>query len=308
MSQRKERTFPYFRAIGFLWSLLFSRCGFVSDFEIRISGFLHPLHKWKNRFRDISGTLIIALLGVLIGGCAAFRVTPAGPPLTDPEVEQAVSMLQRQETEVTSFYKRGVVLARSWAGEEEANIVIAGSKVPFRIKIEVTHSWGQPILHILIDRGRLQALSFSESTLYVGDFTPEALSRFLPGPLTRELIWSALRGYPTVSPHRKSSSPQANRIELIGSGGEKVQVIDLGQDDMHPQRVSFPAQQVSLIFSDVVEQNGIFHAREVEVDHKKARGRLVIRNEKTVFNRTMPDEVFTIDKPPGFSEKRLEER
>jgi hypothetical protein len=251
---------------------------------------------------------IVPFLLLLLVGCAGFRVGPAEPPLSGTQVDQAVSMMERQEREVRSFYIRGVVTAKSWAGEEGSNIVMVGSRDPFRVKIEVTDDWGQPILHILIDRGRLEVLSFSENTLYVGEFTPEALSRFLPGPLSRDLIWSALRGYPTVSPHEKALSPHGNRIELIGPAGERVEVIDLGRADMHPQRVSFPAEEVSLTFTDVVEQNGIFYATEVEVDHRNARGRLVLRNEKAVFNRPVPDEVFTMEKPPGFNVSRLEKR
>jgi hypothetical protein len=252
-------------------------------------------------------SLLIAFLVLVLSGCAAFRITPAGPPLSDRQVEQTVERMEQQERLVTSFYARGILTAKNWAGEEEANIVIAGVKEPFRLKIEVTHNWGQPILHILIDRGRLEVLSFAESTLYMGDFTPEAVSRFLPGPLSRELIWSALRGYPAVLPHRKSLSPQANRIDFSGPDGEKVEMIEFDETGMVPRRAVFPSQQVTLTFSGVVEQESVFHATEVEVDHKKSRGRLVLRKEKTIFNKPVPDEVFTIEKPPGFTVRALEE-
>ncbi len=227
--------------------------------------------------------------------------------MSERQVEEAVSRMQEQEGMVASFYTRGNVLMKNWYGEEESGIVIAGTKDPFRIKIEVTHGWGQPILHILIDRGKLEVLSSQDSTLYVGDFTPEALSRFLPGPLSRDLIWSALRGYPTISPHRKVLSPEADRIDLYGAGNEKVETIQLGRETPHPERVVLPPQQVALMFSDFVESDGIFYAREVEVDHRKSRGKLLLKNEKTVFNRPIPNEVFTIDKPPAFTVSRLEE-
>lgn len=253
------------------------------------------------------GALLIALCIAVLSGCAGLRLTPAGPPLSDWQVEQIVSSMEQQERAVASFYARGVLTAKNWAGEEEANIVIAGVKEPFRVKVEVTHSWGQPVLHILINRERLEVLSFAEDTLYTGGFTPEAVSRFLPGPLSRELIWSALRGYPAVLPHRKRVSPQANRIDLIGGSGETVETIELDETGTKPRRVIYPLQQVTLTFSGVVEQESILHATEVEVDHKKSRGRLVLRKEKTLFNKAVPDEVFTIDKPPGFTVRTLEE-
>ncbi|MDD5205641.1 MAG: hypothetical protein PHS17_09475 [Desulfobacterales bacterium] len=257
--------------------------------------------------RAVSGPLPIAFLVMFLAGCAAFKGPPAGPPMGERQVEEALFRLQEQEGKVSSFYTRGNLFMKNWYGEEESGIVMAGLKDPFRIKIEVTHGWGRPILHILIDRGKLEVLSFQDSTLYVGDFTPEALSRFLPGPLSPDLIWSALRGYPTVSPHSKVLSPGPQRIDLYGAGNEKVETIQLGPETSHPERVLLPPQQVALMFSDFVETDGIFYAREVEVDHRKSRGKFLLKNEKMVFNRPVPDEVFTIDKPQGFTVSRLEE-
>ncbi|PKN30020.1 MAG: hypothetical protein CVU64_05415 [Deltaproteobacteria bacterium HGW-Deltaproteobacteria-21] len=267
-----------------------------------------PLPLWSSPLKPVSGLLPIAFLVMFLAGCAAFKGPPAGPPMGERQMEEALSRLQEQDGKVSSFYTRGNLFMRNWYGEEQSGIVIAGSKDPFRIKIEVTHGWGQPILHILIDQGKLEVLSFQDSTLYVGDFTPEALSRFLPGPLSPDLIWSALRGYPTVSPHSKVLSPGPERIDLYGAGNEKVETIQLGPETMHPERVLLPPQQVALMFSDFVESEGIFYAREVEVDHRKSRGKLLLKNEKMVFNRPVPDEVFTIDKPPGFTVSSLEEK
>jgi len=250
--------------------------------------------------------LPMAFLLMFLAGCSVFKGPPAGPPMSERQVEEALSRLKDQEGKVSSFYARGNLLMKNWYSEEESGIVIAGSRNPFRIKIEVTHGWGQPILHVLIDRGKLEVLSFQESTLYVGDFTPEALSRFLPGPLTPDLIWSALRAYPTVSPHSKVLSPEAGRIDLYGRDNEKVETIQFGRETLHPERVVLPRQQVALSFSDFVETDGVIHARGVEVDHKKSRGKLLLRNEKTVFNKPVPNEVFTLDKPPGFMVSRLE--
>lgn len=226
--------------------------------------------------------------------------------MSERQVEEALSRLHEQEGKVSSFYARGNLLMKNWYAEEESGIVIAGSRDPFRIKIEVTHGWGRPILHVLIDRGKLEVLSFQESMLYVGDFTPEALSRFLPGPLSPDLIWSALRGYPTVSPHSKVLSPEADRIDLYGAGDEKVETIQFGRETRHPERVVLPRQQVALSFSDFVEIDGVVYARGVEVDHKKSRGKLLLKNEKALFNRPVPDEVFALEKPPGFMVSRLE--
>lgn len=248
---------------------------------------------------------MIVLVGMLLSGCAAFRTAPPAPPLSKLQVDKILSIIKQEDGKVTSLYSRGTLLVKDWLREEESSTVIAGLREPFRVKIEITHSWGQPILHILIDRSRLEVLSFAESRLYMGDFTPEALSRFIPGPLSRELIWSVLRGYPGLLPYQRGISPRANRIELFGADEEKVETIDLAED-LQPFQVSLPVQRVVLTFSDIRESDGIAYSGEVGVDQKKARGKLSLRNEKMVFNRPIPNEVFTIEKPPAFTVVQLD--
>lgn len=243
---------------------------------------------------------MIVLAGLLLSGCAAFRTAPPAPPLSEPQVEKVLSGISQEDGRVTSLYSKGTLLFKDWLREEESSTVIAGSREPFRVKIEVTHSWGQPILHILIDRSRLEVLSFAESRLYMGDFTPEALSRFIPGSLSRELIWSVLRGYPVLRSYQRGISPRANRIELFGAGEERVETIEL-DENLQPVQVSLPAQEIVLTFSDIRESDGIAYAGGVGVDQKKARGKLFLRNEKMVFNRPIPNEVFSIEKPPAFT-------
>lgn len=250
--------------------------------------------------------MTVCLLVVLLGGCATLGRVPPGPPLSDREVEETVAGIRKESGKATSFYTRGTLLVKDWYWEEETTMVMVGSSEPFRVKIEVTHGWGQPILHILVDRGKLEVLSFTEGRLYIGAFTPEALSRFIPGPMTPELIWSVLRGYPVVLPHTRGHSPHAGRIDLYGPGGERVETLEFDHGGMHPSRVNLPVQRAQLTFSSFEDAEGIVYAREVHVDQKGSRGKLTLRREKTVFNRAAPNEVFTVDKPPAFTVVQLD--
>jgi hypothetical protein len=245
------------------------------------------------------------LLIFFLGGCAILGRAPSGPPLSDLQAEEIVDRIRQEGGRATSFYTRGALQVKDWYFEEESSMVMVGSLAPFRVKIEVTHGWGQPILHILVDRGRLEVLSFMEGRLYMGDFTPEALSRFIPGPLDTELIWAVLRGYPAVIPYARLTSPQANRIDLLDTRGQKVETLELGPEG-RPSRVILPLQKTQLTFSGFEESEGVVYAGEVGVDQKGARGKLTLRREKVVFNRPVPNEVFTIEKPPTFTVMQLE--
>jgi hypothetical protein len=101
------------------------------------------------------------------------------------------------------------------------------------------------------------------------------------------------------------TSPQANRIDLLDTRGQRVETLELGPEG-RPSRVSLPLQRTQLGFSNYEEADGVVYAREVFVDQKGAKGKLTLRREKAAFNRPVPNEVFTIEKPPGFTVMQLE--
>ncbi len=216
-------------------------------------------------------------------------------------------MIQAQEGKVFSFYSSGRISLQDRNWESESHVLIAGNRNPFKIKIEVTHPWGRPIVHILIDGKNLQVLSFPEKKLYLGAFTPEALSRFLPGELDAHLVWAALRGYPHLLAHHRTTSIRANQIRLFDKKGKVLEIIDLHPDSKLPTTVFFPEKNMGLEFSDFQELEGIYYARQVRVEDMEGRSNLMLRNRKTVFNETIPEQVFHLEKPPSFGTYALEE-
>jgi hypothetical protein len=245
--------------------------------------------------------LIILLSCMVLGGCAVFQAMPPQPPLGDRQADEIVSRIQEEENKVISFYARGNVLVKDWYWETESDLLVVGVREPWKVKIEITHRWGQPILHILMDRKMLEVLVFAESRLYVGNSTPETLSRFFPGSFSADLIWTVLRGYPGIVPHERVFSPRGSRIALMKPSGEEAEIIDLDQKGLHPTRVMLPDQHVLLTFSDIQESGGIPYARVVHVDHEADNRTLTLTTERMVFNRPIPEEIFTMEKPPGFS-------
>jgi len=243
---------------------------------------------------------------MLFPACAAILGGPAQEPLSDEVVETVTARIQEQGNKVASFYSTGNLLIEEWYRESESHILIVGTKEPFRIKIEVTHPWGQPVLHILIDQTRLKILSFLDKKLFLGTFTPEALSRFFPGNLDSDLIWGALRGYPSLPNHNRIVSLKGNQISLFNEKEKKVEIVDLYPETLLPKLVSFPSKHIKLAFSDFQDEHGIFYARKVKVGHIKGIKNLTLRSRKMVFNKTIPEQIFVLEKPPGFEVSYLD--
>lgn len=242
--------------------------------------------------------LALTLVLLLSEGCALFR-PPAGRPLERQQIEAALSRIREQGDRVVSFFAVGRLAVKDWIWEREANLFTAGTRTPQEVKIEITHSWGQPILHVLLDRERFRALSFPDRTLYLGDFDPKALARFLPVEWDMDLLWAALRGYPILPAHEGVRSRRANQISLFDEEGIECEIIEL-TDGLQPGAVIFPEKGLAFEFAEFETLDGIAYARRVEVKDLKGKKSLKFELEKMVFNRPIPREIFTLEKPPAF--------
>ena len=243
-------------------------------------------------------------LGIVLN-CGSVPKAPPLDPLRYQEAKSITAGIREQEEKAFSFYAFGTLTVKSRNLDSESNILVAGTRKPFRIKIELTHSWGQPILHILIDGTRLEALTFHDQRAYIGRFTPSVLSRFFPVDLDPELIWGTLRGYPHVPENHEVLSLDGNQIRLVEENSEEVEIIDLDPESRLPTRVSFPERHIHLEFSDYYEDQGVYSARSVKVNHKGKR-QLVLKKRKVVVNRAIPEQIFRLKKPAGFETVHLD--
>ncbi len=236
----------------------------------------------------------------LLCSCATLYKTSSHPPLSEQDVETVLSGILEQESRVFSCYMNGRLTVKNWIWNSDFNILIVGTKEPYRIKIEVTHPWGQPIVHVLFDRTTLQVLSFQEERLYIGAFTAETLSEFFPGNFDTDLIWSVLRGHPTLFKYQRAISLESDQVSLLDDKEDVVEIIDIRPDNLLPRQVSYPQQNINMVFSDVQENQGIRYARKIKVKNTKKKGSLVIENKEIGFNRAFPEQIFFIEKPPLF--------
>jgi len=259
--------------------------------------FLFFLFRNKTEF---GSSLLLSLLIILSIGCATKYSPLPEKPLSDQEIRIITTNMEEQAKRVSSFYSLGTLLIKNWYSESEVNILIVGVKNPFKIKIEVTHPWGQPILHIKMDKTELQVLSFRDNRLYIGPFTTEALAKFIPAELNRDFIWAVLRGYPNLLNYQRIASLKANQLSLFNGRKNEVEIIHIFPESLLPRNVYYPNHLINMVFSDFKEDNGIYYAQEVRVENKKGKRDLIIKRKKTVFNKEIPEQIFVIKKPPAF--------
>ena len=161
-------------------------------------------------------------------------------------------------------------------------------------------------MYLLVNGTDFRLLSFNERKLYFGAFTRESLSKFFPEEMDQTLIWDLLRGYPVLDSSYRAHSNKANQITLANDKGFEEEVIEFDRETRQPTELILPHQNIKLVFSDFQVSEGIWYARQTALVHVLGGKRLIHTVEKMVFNRAIPDQIFTLQAPPGFEVSRID--
>ena len=223
-------------------------------------------------------------------------------------VQDTLSAIQSQERSVDTLISSGTLTLDAQDARSEASVFIVACREPSRIKIEVTHSWGQPLFHILVRGSELDILSFSEKRRYRGHLGNAAFLKLLPTPLSPGLIWTMARAYPVLALFHKATSLRSDQISLMDLQNNPIQTIDFYPDSRLPRRVCFCRQGVSMSFCDFQQINGMRYAREVRLMDDQGTPRVELEVREMVFNRTIPKVLFTQESPKDFEMFFLEGR
>jgi hypothetical protein len=247
---------------------------------------------------------VLALIGLVgLSGCAPVLFKK---PLSDQEMGKVLSLLKTQEAAADTFFTTGQIVVKDWYWDQDANTLVAGTRVPLRLRIEITHAWGQPILHLLVLGRTFKALSYGERKLYMGELTPGALSKFFPADLDAELIWDVVRGFPKLQHDGRVESTKGDQVNVLNRYGEAVEILELDPERGLPRQLSFPERKVAIGYADFQQEAGILYAREVRVKQMEGTRNLILKNGKMIFNKPLPEEIFRMDIPPGFETEYIE--
>jgi len=164
-------------------------------------------------------SLSIFLLTLLLG-CASLAPFPPSKPFSQQESDRLISNLQDQEEKVSSFQGIGTLMLKKGEEEIEANLFAVGSN-PYKIRLEITHPWGRPLLYIVADEKSISVLSLTDKKFFRGP--PHSLDRkqfFLYG-LDLDLAWKIFSGsVPILSATGGTVSLKPHEISLYNKQDE----------------------------------------------------------------------------------------
>ena len=273
-------------------------------------------------------TLLTALAFLAFQCCSPLTVKPPAPALDEGSVTSLVSAFRAQQEKARTLFFSGTLTLREQDAENSVQILMIADATPRvgtkswantqgradtqvcpygRMKIEITHPWGKPLIHILIEGQRLDILDFTEKRFYRGRLKSKRLSERIPVPLNRCLLWSLARAFPALLQHQDATSFAGNQITLLDPEGHKVQILELYSSEPLPHRVFFCKENAVMVFSDFEDEDGILYARKVDFhgpDHKIG---LAIEIDQMKFNTSLPKAVFKMEAPRDFKTVHLKD-
>jgi len=242
----------------------------------------------------------ILFIFTILVGCASVPPSSSKARPDQAEIKRIIDNISQQTTQVSTFISSGRVIFYNWAWGSESKTLIIGQREPLQLKIELTHSWGRPILHMLINKGQIEILSFSEDRLYRGTYSPGTLSKFIYAHPEIDQLWPILRGYPELKRYDSLILQDPDHLVLIDQNGRELEKIGVDLETFRISSISFPGSDLKVSFSEYSTEKGIPYAGKIRVDKEGAGKYFILTHEAIVFNREIPTTVFKIRIPPGF--------
>jgi outer membrane lipoprotein-sorting protein len=241
----------------------------------------------------------ILFLLILTSGCAHILHFPSYKPFSEKEINYLISQLKEQQENISSFQGIGRLRYKDDNKESGLDLFIVGRR-PHRVRLEVTHPWGKPLFHIVVDGKNISVLSPTDNKFFRGPLTSSNIRRFVNFDLEPDLVWEIFAGGIPILPYNKADSLKAREIILYDMQNEVVEVISFSYEDLLPRSVSFPKKGFSVILSKFKEDGSGGYPLNVEIVNRDKNRSLDIRYKSLKFNRIVPEEVFQLNPPPNF--------
>ena len=232
--------------------------------------------------------------------CAPVSIQKSSRPFDQLKIADLISVSKDQERRVHSLFSLGRLTIKRYGTETELSVLIAGERNSGKIKIEITHPWGRPVVYILINKMRFQILSFREKRYYHGRLGASDTTGFFPVRLNPDQIWALIRGFPLVLKHNRAISLKEDQIAFLNRDGEKIQIIDFYSKSALPSLMSLPGQEIEVSFSDFLNEDGTYCARKIGLNDRKTHSILTFDLKQIVFNQVIPKAIFELKKPVDF--------
>ncbi|MGD9157506.1 MAG: hypothetical protein PVG39_03800 [Desulfobacteraceae bacterium] len=251
----------------------------------------------------------IILLFLFFQGCVFFSSRQKAQLFfTRDDVLNIIHNVKQQQDIVSEFYSTGTLTINGWVIDTSVDIFIAAKKDPLMFKMEISHSWGKPLFYFLIKDDRLEIRDFLEKKQYTGKFTSENLSRFLPNmDCSPDMIWSFLRGYPSLFSYSHVYESAPGVLILEDRDKKTRETITFSPEEGIKEASSFPPRFPDMKFTDFRKTGDIDYAEKTVVEDIKGSKDLILKRKKVIFNKEIPDSIFTLKNKPFFEVMSLDE-
>ena len=261
---------------------------------------LSILCAWRNRrFNNHLLTLILILFAVILPlGCAPLVPYVPERPFSQEQTTQLISHLRAQGDETSSFVGVGKLWYRDGEEESDSNLLVVGSR-PFKLRLEVTHTWGKPLVHLVVDKRTISVLSLVEHKFYRGFPGDLPTRQFFLFDLDLDSAWMILSGTVPILPHQKAVSMKPNEITLYNDDDEAVETISFSSRSLLPRYVHLPQQGFTIALAEFKELSLGRYPSTITIA-KGDENQIEIRYKSLQLNKQIPEEVFSLNPPPDF--------
>ena len=254
-----------------------------------------PDKKWNNHI-----VYLIIFIITLPIGCSSLRQSPETKPFFKEDASQLVSSLREKNNEIDSFQGIGKINFEGEEGELASNLLIVGKR-PCKARIEVTHSWGKPLFHIVIDDRDISVLSLMEKRFFRGHGGSLNIDQLFLLDLDPNSIWGILAGrVPVLGEAERAVRLESNEIALLNSNSEVVEIICFSSKPVFPKSVYFPMKEITITLSKFRKMTSGYSPLLIEIREEKRNRQVKIKYKNFEVNSPVPDEVFVLNPLPGF--------
>ena len=236
---------------------------------------------------------------ILLLGCAPLVPSPPTAPFSETETAQLISNLRAEGKRISSFHGVGRLRYKDRGEETELNLFAAGRR-PFKVRLEISHPWGRPIFYIVLDGDNTSVLSLADHKLFKGQSDCLPMDVFFLLRLDLDSIWQILSGNVPVLPHSKAASLKPYKVTLYNGEGKVTQIISFFPRSLLPRSVFFPYEGITIILSDFKQDDFGLRPLKIEIARKDTNQSVEMRYKDLTRNKPIPEEVFSLDPPPGF--------
>lgn len=249
--------------------------------------------------------IIITIAIIFLNSCAPL-VSKRKPILYEEDAKRLLFHLKEQDSLVDTIYWSGNIKIIKWPWHENLFIFAVGQKSPFRIKMEISHSTGQALYHILIKDEECHVLSFKDKVLYLSKLgnTQVFNSIFSNSISDIDILWDVMRGYPVLNDFKSLIPIDKNTIKFVKNSDNEI-VLRFNGSVSNPYEYTININKIEMSFKDIKCSNKICISKMIRITESEKRGRAEIFINRPVFNKRIPNNIFYLSIPYGFVIRNL---